>query len=215
MPTIAELRSIIRGQLTGQVPFDDVRLRDRWLDELMNQQRSLLISQYGRGTGIPQSYYQIIDCIKVECGQVECAGMKSGVMYHYATIPTVSSIRDAIAYLGPVDGSLAYLELSVGAFNASSGRFGRKPPGYTLIQDKALLKDLYPANIKKLRMIAVLYNPSQGLCGGSVDDLIYPIDDEDIGKLTTLCIKQVMSTINIKQDMQNDAVDAAPVEQKR
>lgn len=207
MPTIAELRSIIRGQLTGQIPVDDVRLRDRWINQVMHQQRSLLIAQYARGTGIPQSYYQSLDCIQVECGEVECVGIKSGVQYHYATIPTVSSIRDAVYYFGSVDGNISFVELSIAAFNANSTRFGRSNPGFTIIQNKALLKNMPAIGIKKMRLVAVLYDPAHGLCGQNADDFLYPIDDEDIGKLTLLCIKQISSTLNIPADVVNDSAD--------
>jgi len=213
MPTIAELRSIIRGQLTGQVPVDDVRLRDRWIDQVMHQQRALLIAQYGRGTGVPQSYYQIIDCLEIQCGEVECYGIKSGVKHNYIVVPLISSIRDAVSYLGTVDGQMNFTEMSLSGFNAQGGRFGRKPPAFTLIQDKALLKDLPP--VKIIRLVAVLYNPSHGLCGQSIDDFLYPIDDEDIAKLTTLSIKQIASTLNIPPDIQNDAAgQVAPSNQR-
>lgn len=200
-------------QVTGQLPIDDELVRMRLVEQVMREKRMLLIGQQARTrAGVSSAYYQEINCLELQCGKVECKGISTNRQHHYITVPELASYRDAIWFLGSTDGSVEFQPTSLGGYNSRHQRFGMYVPRYTIIGNKALIKD--PPNGKYVRMIAVLWDPAQGLCGASKDDADYPMDDRDISKLVLLCIQQLLST-KTPSDLINDATNQVVVPQHR
>lgn len=173
----------------------------------MMEKRGLMIARHARrGTGIPTAYYQTITCLEMKCDSVVCKGLDSKVKYHYIEIPILSSCRDAVAYFGSVDRMVSFFPVNFAAFNAKTRRFGRSGmPLYMIIQDKAIIKN--PPNGVSFMLEAVLNDPAHGLCGQKLDDFLYPIDTGDVHEFTIMCLKQILSTLNIPPDPVNDAAN--------
>lgn len=211
MPTIAQLRNSIRNQVVGQVPTDDTRLRDRFIDYLIRTIRSQMASEdSARGTGIDQAFYQTIDCLEIKCGTVKCAG-RTIEDTSYVEIPVVTSGRDGIAFLGSVDG-IGFSRRSLTAFiyGPASNRGGVKKPFFTVMVDRILLKNV-PGSMKLVRMQAVLEDPMTKSCLPLTQNDAYPIPDNRVHQLELLCIKQLLATLPITADQVNDAQDDAVV----
>jgi hypothetical protein len=216
MPLLSELRSSIIRQAKGQIPTDDEALRNRFVDHLIRQKRLVLAgSQAARGTGIDQAYYQQINCLEIKCSEVECKGptrsFKSGKSYDYIDLPEIASFRDAIAYLGSVDGSCGFQQVNQSAFHTNQ-RFGLELPQYTLIGKRAFIKHK-PAG-RYFSLNAVLWDPAHGLCGQDKINFSYPVDTHDVHELELLCLKQILSTLQIPGDRVNDATNQQPLPAK-
>lgn len=211
MPTIAQLRNSIRNQVVGQLPTDDTRLRDRFIDYLIRSIRSQMASEDSeRGTGIDQAFYQTLDCLEVKCGTVKCMGRELKDL-SYTEIPVVTAGRDGIAYIGSIDGN-GFSRRSTTAFiyGPEASRFGVKHPFYTVIQDRILLKNI-PGSMKYLRMYAVFEDPLAKTCLPLTQNDPYPLPDNRVHQLELLCIKQLLATLPITADQVNDAQDDAVV----
>lgn len=211
MPTIAQLRNSIRNQVVGQVPTDDTRLRDRFIDYLIRTIRSQMASEdSSRGTGIDQAFYQTIDCLEVKCGTVKCAG-RTMEDTSYVEIPVITSGRDGIAFLGSIDGSgFSRRSLTAFVYGPLANRGGVKTPFFTVMVDRILLKNV-PGSMKLLRMHAVLEDPMAKSCLPLTQNDAYPIPDNRVHQLELMCIKQLLATLPITADQVNDAQDDAVV----
>ena len=211
MPTIAQLRNSVRNQALGQIPTDDSRLTDRFIDYLVRSVRSrMVISDSERGTGIDQAYYQQVDCIEVKCGKVSCPGIGEDDDLQYADISVVESGRDGIAFLGTIDGDAIQRRSLTSFIHAIDPRFGVKKGIYTVIKDRLVFKYL-PAGVSRLRMHAVLEDPMAKTCMPLAENDPYPMPNNRVHELEVLCLKQLISTLPIQPDTVNDARDTATI----
>ena len=208
MPTLEEIVFSIRDQAIGQIGTDDTKLQEAFLEKLVRDKRSLIINdQAKRGLGVDQSYYQVIDCLEVLCGEVECPGIPRGFKYYYVDIKEVESFAGSISYLGTIDGQNPFVRVSVSAFLTNlPSRFGKNYPVFTVVSGKALLKSP-PSAVAFLRGIMVLENPTEGVCEEDAYRAQYPVPNSVMHQLELLCLKQLFSTLPIQPDTTNDATD--------
>lgn len=208
MSTLAELRSSIRNQLVGQVPTDDTRLRNRFIDYKIREIRSLLINQQARrGLGVDQGYYQTLSCLTIDKDRLICSGYDSGVVQPYIQIPVPEDFRGAIAFLGTVDHSMSFEYKPLSAFlMAVPDRFCVQQAMYTVIGDRAYLK-FPPAGLELLTMTAVLQDPAKNKCITDFERTPYPLPQHMVHSLEVICIKQLLATLPIAADTENDATD--------
>lgn len=203
MPTLEQISASIKRQASGQINSDDNRLEDRFLHKVIADKRKMLLQRdYGRGLGVAMSYYQQIDCLEVKCAAVECLGLPSGVTYHYVDLPAGTS--DHLAYLGKADGSLPFDHRPLMSFNSGiQGRFNITAPFFTVLQDRAFIKRI-PDGMDLLRLVAILYDPVEMGCRRLLASESYPIPDANVHELEVLVLKQLLSTLPIPADLNND-----------
>lgn len=194
--------------MVGQIASDDGRLRFRYIDKVIRDKRSLLVNSYGkRGLGVDQQFYSMVDCLTLQCGVVECAGVSAGIRHHYINMPDTEAITGAIAYLGNIDGEIPFEERSFPAFmHAIPGRFGKSNPIFTVVGQIALVK-FQPTGLELLRLNAILTDPIAGNCRTTAIQEPYPIPNDKVHELELLVIKQLLATQPIQPDRVNDAAD--------
>lgn len=208
MPTLENLIISIRDQAIGQIGTDDTKVQESFVEKLIRDKRSLLInSQAKNGLGVDQAYYQVVDCLEIICGTVNCPGIPRGYKYHYVETKKIESFKGSIAYLGLIDGVHPFSQIPLSAFlNHVPVRFGKEYPVFTVIDGKALLKSP-PSGVAYLRGIMVLENPVEGVCEEDAYRAEYPVPNSIVHQLELLCLKQLFSTLPIQPDTTNDAVD--------
>lgn len=211
MPTLNEIVSSIRDQVTGRVPVDDTRLRNRFLFKLVADKRALLIRQEGeRGLGISTNWTQTIDCLKVQQGTLSCEGRNTLFQQQYLDAPDLIQDHNSILYLGTLDGLTPFRYTGLSGFlHAMPGRFGKTTPVYTVNEGKILLK-FNPCGLTYLRLVAALADPSdpdKAACALIKLDEHYPVPPAFVHQLELLVIKQLLSTQPIPADTVNNAMD--------
>lgn len=179
------------------------------VDHLLREKRLLLAGRHmKRGTGLPQAYYQTVECLTFSCGKVECPGLSSNKNYYYIDLPELASFRDAVAYLGPISDEAPFYQVSISGLQSHTRRFGLTRPRYTVINSRAVFKE--DPGITRVRLRAVLWDPTQGLCGGNKNEFEYPIATHDVHELTVMVLKQLLSTLPVPADTTNDATNQGP-----
>ncbi len=210
MPSLSEIRFDVLRKVKGQLVSDDERLEFYYLDRLIHNKRNFLIREEARrGLGFSVDYLQIVDCLSVKCDEIACAGVPSGVRYHYVDLP--SGCNDRVNYLGTTDGLTQFQWKSVSGFvHAMPGLFGRSVPCYTIVENRALLK-FFPKNVDTLRLIAALDNPMEKYDGETClldhENDPYPVPVAQISRLVNLVLMDLLATQNIQPDATNDAAD--------
>lgn len=208
MPTLAEIRDSLLSQLTGHIPSDDHRIRYGMLDKILRDKRSQVVNSQARnGLGVESAYYQIMDCLTIKSGEIECDGEGTGFTFDYVDLPDTESFQGAIAYLGPIDGATPFQARSFNAFmRPVPERFCNQRPIYTIVSDRAYIR-YQPAGLEKLRLNAVLTDPATNSCILNFENTIYPIPAHMVPVIETICLKQLLSTLPIAGDIKNDGAD--------
>ena len=206
MATLEQIRFSIIEQARGNIVTDDTRLRYGFIDHLVREKRALLLEQQRkRGMGVQLGFYQTINCLSIACGQVECAGYKSGVDQLYIDLP--AGVQQPIAFLGSVDGSTSFQYEPFMTFSMNPpGLFGRSKPRFTILENKALLRNV-PTGITLLQLVAVLYDPLEKSCATLTARDEYPVPIGLLHQLELLCLRQLLSTSPIQPDVTSNASD--------
>jgi len=217
MAKLSEIGFSIRNQLKGYFSSDDERIDIEHIYHEIHVARAVLLKEEKRKFGfIREDNYQICDCIQVNCDELECSGVKSGIIEFSAQLPPLlfGIAEQGIKYFGTMDGNHAFSWKSFTGFQYSdASTYTGKDPAYTIVSGKAFVKN-FPGSIKKLcylRMIAVLEDPSKGCTGTSCsfvnENSEYPIDLNLVKKIEIMTIKQLMSTLPMMPDESNNAKD--------
>ena len=85
-------------------------------------------------------------------------------------------------------------------------KYTGKAPSFTIVDDRAILKNLPTKGLKYILMIAVFEDP-RNMC---TEDSPFPLARHLVHKLELIIIQQLMSTINIGPDERNNARDDSP-----
>lgn len=215
MPSLREIRASIRNQLVGQVPKDDVRFRNAFIDKVVRDKRSLLIREAAKaGLGVDPRYYQDLACLEVKDDRLICEGEPVGVDIPSAEIPATEGFHGSISYLGTSDLKTPFHYRSISSFLfALPNRRCRTEPIYTVLNGKVWFRFLDPA-LAMVRMVAVLEDPKENKCVLDFEKQDYPVPNSIVHTLEVLCLKQLLSTANIPQDQRNDAKDGTVPERQ-
>lgn len=210
MATLKQLRSSIRGQIRGQVPSDETRYRDRFLDHEIRAVRSQLIKEFARrNVGIPNDFYQRICCLEVQCDQIICNGVPLPHNTPYIQLPSLENVPFNPAYIGTVDGRWQFSRIPFTSFHFyTGGSFNRMQPAFALIEDKALLKLPHQlAEVKTLCLYGILEDPTEDTCITLTENDPYPLPNNLVHQLEIMVLKQLMSTLSIPADTENSSAD--------
>lgn len=208
--TLAEIGYSIRNQIKGYFPSDDERIDIQLVyDKCWDVRSVLLKEEYRQFKKINDQDFTVDCCLEVQCDTIVCGGMDSGVKEFYVNIPKVEASlgQDAIKYFGTIDKMNPFRRLNFSGFMFSSAeKYTGRVPSFTIVDDKAILKNLPTRGLKYVCMIAVFEDP-RDIC--SQDDP-FPIARHLIHKLELIVIQQLMSTIQIGPDENNNARDDSP-----
>jgi hypothetical protein len=210
MATLEQLRSSITGQVRGQVPSDDGRIRKRFVEHVIRSVRSELIKELARkGVGLSQDYYQRICCLEVLCDELVCGQYRVPLKTQYLAIPQIESIPFNPSYLGPADGMTPFRKIPFGQFPFYTGGSFRKREGaFAIMDNKAFLHMPSGLHAKSLCITAVLEDPMEGSCVTLKETDSYPLPQNMVHKLELIAIKQILSTAAVKADEVNDGRDS-------
>jgi hypothetical protein len=208
--TLAEIGYSIRNQVKGYYSTDDERIDIQLIyDKCWDVRAVLLKDEFRQFKKINDQDFTTECCLEVQCGSIVCNGMDSGVQEYYVEIPKVESALgyDAIKYFGTVDKATPFRRGNYQSFLYSGHeKYTGKVPFFTIVDDKAILKNLPTKGLKFVCMIGVLEDP-RNICN---EDDPFPIARHLVHKLELLVIQQLMSTLNIGPDENNDARDSSP-----
>lgn len=208
--TLAEIGYSIRNQVKGHFSSDDERIDILLVYKMMNDVRSVLIQQELRAKSIDEGFYQEVSCLEVKCGEIECKGLKSGDVEYYVDLPPLELgiAENGIKYFGGVDRVSPFNPKSFQGWQyAKYSKYTGKSPNYTIVGDKALLGNLPSTDMKFMSIIGIFEDPIDLGCYKLKEDDVYPIPAYLIHKLELICIKQLLSTINITPDEVNNTTD--------
>jgi hypothetical protein len=208
--TLAEIGYSIRNQVKGFFSSDDERIDIQLVYDKAWDVRSLLLKEeYRQFKKTNDQDFTSECCLEIKCDQIVCNGFNSGVKEFYVEIPKVESSLgyDAIKYFGPVEKTNSFRRMNFNGFLYSGAeKYTGKAPSFTLVDDKAILKNLPTKRMRFVCMIAVLEDP-RDICN---EDDPFPIARHLVHKLELLVIQQLMSTIQIGPDEKNNARDDSP-----
>lgn len=208
--TLAEIGYSIRNQVKGYFSTDDERIDIQLVyDKCWDIRSMLLKEEYRRFKKLNDQDYTTECCLEVKCDVIVCNGMNSGVKEFYVDIPKVESSvgYDAIKYFGTLDKRTPFRRMNYQGFLYSNHeKYTGKAPSFTIIDDKAILKNLPTQGLKFLCLIGVLEDP-RSICN---EDDPFPIARHLVHKLELLAIQQFMSTLQIGPDEGNNARDESP-----
>lgn len=213
--TLAEIGYSIRNQVKGYYSTDDERIDIQLVYDKVWDIRAMLIKDdFRQFKKVNDQDFSAECCLEVECGIVKCGGYNSGVKEYYVNIPKVSSALGygAIKYFGNVDKMTPFRRMNYQGFMFSGHeKYTGKVPSFTLIDDKAILKNLPTTGQKFVCLIAVLED-AKGICK---ENDPFPLARHLVHKLELLAIQQFMSTIQIGPDESNNGRDDSPDQIKK
>jgi len=211
MKTLAEIGYSIRNQCKGYFSTDDERISIDFVYDKAWDIRSMLIKEEWR------KFHQLNDndfttecCLKISCDEIVCDDKGSGVYEHTIIMPTLESSLgyNSIKYFGSVDKKTPFRRVNYGGYLYSGySSFTGNAPTFTLIDNKAVLKNLPDENMEYVCVIGIFEN-SRDYC--KPEDP-FPIARHLVHKLELLAIQQIMSTIQIGPDEYNNAKDDSPM----
>ena len=212
MPTLKQLRSSIRGQITGQVPSDETRFRDGFIDYQIRSVRSELIKDYARrGVGVPHAFYQRLCCLEVLCDTITCGTVPLPFKAHYLSVPSLENVPHNPSYIGTPDGSRQFSRVPFTSLHQYKGGSFGNGGAYALVEDMAILK--LPSDMletKKLCLYGILEDPYKNMCIVDKENEEYPIPSNLVHKLEIMVLKQVLATLPIPPDTDNTSRDDQP-----
>lgn len=208
--TLAEVGYSIRNQIKGYFPSDDERIDIQLIYDKCWDVRSILLKdEYRQFKKINDQDFTPDCCLEIQCGKVSCGGMDTGVVEYYVDIPKVEASlgQDAIKYFGTMDNRTPFRRVNFQGFMYSDAeKYTGRAPSFTIVDDKAILKNLPTKGMKYIKMIAVFEDP-RNICD---EDEPFPLARHLVHKLELIVIQQLMSTIQIGPDERNNARDDSP-----
>jgi len=216
MSTLAEIGFSIRNQVKGFFQSDDERIDIELIYKMVRQIRSVLIRErYKETQTVDDQMYQRICCIEVQCRNIQCNGVDSGVIEYYAEIPSLESLGGIeIKYVGTADmlHEFKYRNWSAKLYGDYSPWTGNKP-FYTQYDSQMILGNMPTKGMKYICMIVLLDDPIGTGCYLLTENDQYPISGNMIHQLELIAIKQLMSSLKEIPDMKNNASEISPIDQ--
>jgi len=208
--SLAEVGYSIRNQIKGFFSGDDERIDIQLIyDKCWDVRSVLLKDEYRQFKKINDQDFTTECCLEVQCGNLVCNGIDSGVKEFYITIPKIEASlgQDGIKYFGTVDKMHPFRRSNFQGFMFSGyEKYTGKVPTFTLVDDKAILKNLPTQGLKYVCLIAVFEDP-RNICS---EDDPFPIARHLVHKLELIVIQQFTSLIQIGPDEKNEGRDSAP-----
>jgi hypothetical protein len=208
--TLAEVGYSIRNQVKGYFSSDDERIDIQLIYDKCWDVRSILLKdEYRQFKKINDQDFTPDCCLEVQCGTISCGGMDSGVKEFYVEIPKVEASlgQDAIKYFGTLDKRTPFRRVNFQGFMYSGfEKYTGRVPSFSIVDDKAILKNLPTKGLKYVCMIAVFEDP-RNICE---EDSPFPLARHLVHKLEIIVIQQLMSTLQIGPDEKNNARDDSP-----
>ncbi len=200
----------IKEELTGYNITDDVVFSNEYLIDKINDVREVIIKEHFKESGIDGQFYQTICCLEVKCFEHGCTlngkFYKSGSIYWYVELPAlIESVGwKNIMYFGLDDFKTQFARNSFDAYLSNEGAlWTSKMPIYTVVDGKAILKNLPTPGLRYICIMALLQNP-QDACNWD-EESPYPVPD--VHKLELLVKKDIMSLYGVIPDEKHDARD--------
>ena len=200
----------IKEELSGYHITDDSLFTDEYLIDKINGVREVLIAEQFKEGGIDGQFYQTLCCLEVKCHTQGCTlngkFYKSGSTYFYIDLPALIMKvgMKNIMYFGLDDYYTQFTRMSFdGYMSSNSALWTGRMPTYTVVDGKALMKNIPTPGLKYICIMALLSNPVDA-CNWD-DNQDYPVPD--IYKLELLVKKDIMSMYGIVGDEINDARD--------
>jgi len=207
---LVKIVSTIRNQLTAHAASDDSRLEPELIEDMILDVRSLLIREYYNGKYyLEDSFFQIFDGIEIKSQKIQLTPTIADKFPEvYSEVPTLQSEvgHKNIRYFGTIDGRQNFSRVSMSGFISSDGRlFTAEEPIYTVNGNRFLMKNLPNLGMRYGKLIAVFYDPRK--VPNFNPEVDFPVSDSMVHKLELICVKQLMSTMGIPQELLNDAQD--------
>lgn len=208
--TLAEIGYSIRNQVKGFFSSDDERIDIQLIyDKCWDVRSVLLKDEYRQFKKINDQDFSTECCLEVLCNSIICNGIDSGVKEFYVQIPKIESSlgQDAIKYFGTLDKRNNFRRTNYqGHLYSDHETYTGRAPSYTLVDDKAMLKNMPTKAMKFVCVIAVFEDP-RGICDA---DKPFPIARHLVHKLELIVIQQLTSLLQIGPDESNDGRDSSP-----
>lgn len=208
--TLAEVGYSIRNQIKGYFSSDDERIDIQLIYDKCWDVRSILLKEeYRQFKKINDQDFTTECCLEVQCSNLICNGIDSGVKEFFVQIPKIEASigYDGIKYFGTVDKRTPFRRVNYqGHMFAGHEKYTGRAPMFTLIDDKAILSNMPTAGMKFVCLIAIFEDP-RNICD---QDDPFPLARHLIHKLELIVIQQLMSTMQIGPDEANNGRDNSP-----
>jgi len=209
--TLAEIGYSIRNQVIGYFGTDDTRISIEFVyDKAWDIRSMLLKEEYRKFKKLNDQDYTSECCLEICCDDTVCDGEDSLHSQFYVTIPKLEASLnyDGVKYFGTVDKKTPFRRANYGGYLYSDySTFTKKAPTYTLVDDKAYLKNLPTDTMQYICVIGVFEDPRDHCAPNDP----FPLARHLVHKLELLAIQQIMSTLQIGPDAYNNARDDAPM----
>ena len=210
--------SIMEGLNSYNISDDTVFDEDH-ISYQVDAARVSLIKEEWTSHKLGETYYQGMECIKVECHADGCyikdfGYIKSGDVTYFAEIPGLIPFinYDEIKYLGEIGWRNNFHRVPFSTFiKGVTGIWTAGKPIYTVMNSKVLFRNLPSDGIKRLSMLAILETP-ENACEFDYKTK-YPVSDPL--KIEIIVIKNLLSRLGINFKDKNDASpDIQPAQNK-
>ena len=209
--TLKVAYSIIEG-VTNRINSDDNRIDEEWVIDKMFDIRAILIRQEFERGRLSGDFYTRKCCLEIECRDVVCNGVHSGVQEYYVELPTlVSGLGWAnISYLGLVDWKTPFDRLTTSEYmSLDFNEWTHNRPSYYIINNEAIITNLPTTGTKYLCISGIFANP-QTICDWDNEE-DFPLPDHLIHQLELIVKKDILSSYGIPVDPINNANDDTTV----
>lgn len=209
MASLAEIGFSIRNSLTGFVSSDDERMDIEFIYYKIRAIRGVLLNQLvSENSALDGSWYQRINCLELKCDKIVCNSVGLDESYSYVDLPHTEAVSGGLVYLGSADFTTSWQQISWLGFQFSDGsQMNGRLPIYTVIGDRAFIKNLPTDCSKYVGLVGILENPIGDGCYTLKENEDYPIPSNQLYKLELLVKKDIMSTLQIPADQFNNAND--------
>lgn len=208
--TLAEIGYSIRNQVKGFFSSDDERIDIQFIyDKCWDIRSVLLKDEYRQFKKINDQDFTSECCLEVKCNSVICNGIDSGEKEFYVEMPIIENSigQDAIKYFGTVDKKKPFRRVNYqGYIYSDHESYTGKAPSFTIINGKAILKNMPTKGLKYICVIAVFEDP-RSICD---ENSPFPLARHLLHKLELIVIQQLTSLIQIGPDEANNGRDNSP-----
>jgi hypothetical protein len=207
MSSLAAIGFSIRNQVKGFFSSDDERIDIELIYKMVKQVRSTMAkNRYKEVGSVDELMYQEICCLEVKCTEIICNGTGSGTFEYSVDLPILEDIYGNIKYFGSGDKKYSFTEKNWrGHLYAKASPYTGNLPYFTRVQNRAIIGNIPTPDMKFACIIALLADPLNGGCYLLDENDDFPISSNMIHELELICIKQLMSTLQIAPDNKNDA----------
>lgn len=212
MPTLAEIGFSIRNQAKGYFSSDDERIDIELIYKMVHQIRSSLIKEiHDSAMSLDASFYQEICCLEVKCRNIECNGLKTGMLEYYVEVPPLEDMGGPeVMYFGTTGSATEPRQEFtrtnyMGYLYAHNSPWTGSKPRYVDVGKEFKIKNIPTSGMKYVCLIAILSDPTQGNCFTLTENDPYPIPNNIVHKLELIALKQLQSTLNNPPDQKNNA----------